>query len=295
MKIKDQNNRATLEKRARVEGARKPEVEKNSARAGSFRDLLEGKSGGEKQPADARLAADKESGDKGAMALFRAEREDNALQNDALRGRQHIAEKGDREQLGSSLLEQREVQKQDSRDTSHQRLEQRHEERISEHRAEDMEARSCDSQDSSNPAERTSISSAPVAAREEEHSSSLAAENARDELGGPDALGADQKGEVAQAASPEQARRQEVVELANKLVRACQVGTDQQARKVMMLDVRVPGRGSIRVRLRQEGNGISVRMRADNDELKALLRKHQGAMRDAAHEQGVTFSRIDVV
>ena len=86
-----------------------------------------------------------------------------------------------------------------------------------------------------------------------------------------------------------------MVELANKLVRACQVGTDQQARKVMMLDVRVPGRGSIRVRLRQEGNGISVRMRADNDELKALLRKHQGAMRDAAHEQGVTFSRIDVV
>ena len=66
-------------------------------------------------------------------------------------------------------------------------------------------------------------------------------------------------------------------------------------RKVMMLDITVPGRGKVRVRLRREGHGVSVRMRADGEGLRALLRGQRAGMLDAARERGVRFSQLEIV
>jgi hypothetical protein len=315
MKIKDQRNRTKLERHVRAKESREPRADKKDAGVSSFRDLLQGKSDGEKKAPEGRLAAEKEPNGEGADELVRTEREDNNLQDTALHGRQQRAEKGEREQREHSFQERREVETHETRDKSHQRLEHRHRDRLTERRESPGEARAHDQQDSSNPAERASPGDSrrasaaggrsPAAdspdksvkntSSDDGAASSLAAEKSLEAVGANNAVGAEQMNEVGQASSPESARRQEVAELAGKLVRACQVGQDQQQRKVMMLDVRVPGRGNIRVRLRQEGDGISVRMRADNDELKSLLRSHQGVMRDTANEQGVSFTRIDVV
>jgi hypothetical protein len=96
-------------------------------------------------------------------------------------------------------------------------------------------------------------------------------------------------------ATADSAKAEEVRQLAEKLVEACQTGLDQQGRQVMMLDVQVPGRGGVRVRLRRQGDGVEVRLRADNEALGDLLRARQGALRDGMAGRGVVMSRLEVV
>jgi hypothetical protein len=104
-------------------------------------------------------------------------------------------------------------------------------------------------------------------------------------------------GEQVKEAAPsaDTARAEEVRQLAERLVEACETGIDQQGRQVMMLDVQVPGRGGVRVRLRKQGDGVEVRLRADNAALGELLRARQGTLRDGMSERGITLSRLEVV
>jgi len=261
MKIHDKKP-TTIERRSKDGTAREKRADKQGAHRSSFSELLAKDGDGKK--GQGILDHANKSGEQRASgdALAARSQEDASLLD-----RQQLTEHGERKQHTLSFREQREVHKYEHRLETHDRVEQRY--------------------DPSRPA-----------AREQRREDALAAGEGVDALGEmPSPERVDRaSGEVGQAgATPESARREEVRALANKLVDACQVGQDQQARKVMMLDLRVPGRGNIRVRLRQEGNGISVRMRADNDELKSLLRAHQGSLRDAANERGAPFARIDIV
>ncbi len=73
------------------------------------------------------------------------------------------------------------------------------------------------------------------------------------------------------------------------------VGADIHGRKVVMLNVQCPGRGSVRIRLRKEEAGVSVRVRADNDELSSLLHDHQDQLRDAMSKKGLALTNLEVV
>ncbi len=73
------------------------------------------------------------------------------------------------------------------------------------------------------------------------------------------------------------------------------VGADIHGKKVVMLNVECPGRGSVRIRLRKEETGVSVRVRADNDELSGLLETHQDQLRDAMSKKGLALANLEVV
>ena len=90
----------------------------------------------------------------------------------------------------------------------------------------------------------------------------------------------------------EQAR---VHEIAQRLVKAVHVGQDQRARKVVMMDIEVPGYGNLRARLTRQGDGIEVRLRAEDPALSRLLRSQRGTLADQARANGVTLRQIDVV
>ena len=86
-----------------------------------------------------------------------------------------------------------------------------------------------------------------------------------------------------------------VSEVAAEIVKAIRVGEDQQARRVLFLDVTVPGHGELRIRLRRDGGGLEVRIRADNDGLARLMRENQEALRQAGKEKGMEMTSIQVV
>ncbi|MEZ4460289.1 MAG: flagellar hook-length control protein FliK [bacterium] len=73
------------------------------------------------------------------------------------------------------------------------------------------------------------------------------------------------------------------------------VGTDMNGRQVVMLNVQCPGRGNVKIRLRQEQDGVSVRARADNDELAGLLQEHQGELKQAMDKKGMKLAQLEVV
>ncbi len=99
--------------------------------------------------------------------------------------------------------------------------------------------------------------------------------------------------DVQETSSPQDVRQ--VAVMAEQLVQACHVGQDKLARKVMMLDVDVPGKGQMRVRLTRDGDGVNVRMRASDESTRSWLKAHQGQLRDEAAARGVVLKRIDVV
>lgn len=82
--------------------------------------------------------------------------------------------------------------------------------------------------------------------------------------------------------------------VARQILRALRVGADQNARKVVFLDVTVPGHGDLRVRLRRDGDGFEARLRADNDGLARLLQAHTDDLRHAAEDNGVHFTSLQV-
>ncbi len=89
--------------------------------------------------------------------------------------------------------------------------------------------------------------------------------------------------------------RAKVAELADKLVEKAQVGTDAAGRQIMLLDVEVPGRGKVHIRLRKRGGGFELRMRPENEEFARDLRHEREHFRQSAAEHGVDFSSIDIV
>lgn len=108
----------------------------------------------------------------------------------------------------------------------------------------------------------------------------------------PDGHGIQQTADAGPAAGTDRA---EVAQLANKIVEAFYVGQDARAKKIVMMDVNVPGRGSVRVRLSKTGDSVDVRMRADNEDLARLLRAHREDLRESGASKGVNFANIEVV
>jgi hypothetical protein len=101
----------------------------------------------------------------------------------------------------------------------------------------------------------------------------------------------------AEAAAPSDRteQRAQVAELARKLVDRAHVGQDASGRQIMLLDLEVPGRGNVRVRLRRRGEGFELRMRPENDEFARDLRHEREHFRQSAAEGGVDFSSIEIV
>ena len=87
---------------------------------------------------------------------------------------------------------------------------------------------------------------------------------------------------------------QTVDEVARRVVEAIHVGRDHRQRQVLFLDVKIPGRGDIRIRLRQEGGGYAVRMRTDNDGLARELQSGAEQLRQAGAQRGVMLQTIEV-
>lgn len=85
-----------------------------------------------------------------------------------------------------------------------------------------------------------------------------------------------------------------IARLSRELVEACHVGQDQRQRKVVMLDIQLPGQGRIRARLRHSASGVEVRLRADTPALSALLKRHKGALHERARERGLHLSRVEI-
>lgn len=96
---------------------------------------------------------------------------------------------------------------------------------------------------------------------------------------------------VAQSATTD---RQAVAQLVDKLVRSCQLGQDQKARRVMLMEVEIPGRGNVHVRLQQQSQGLEVRFRARDEPTAQLLRAHQGQLEEGMRQRGVAVSRVSV-
>lgn len=84
-------------------------------------------------------------------------------------------------------------------------------------------------------------------------------------------------------------------EVARQVLNAVGVGEDAQARRVVFLDVTVAGQGDVRIRLRRDGGGMEVRMRADNDHLARSLRQGVDELRQRGSEAGVEMTSIQVV
>ncbi len=102
------------------------------------------------------------------------------------------------------------------------------------------------------------------------------------------------RAEAADATEAAEAPR-EVDAVVQEMVEACFVGEDAQARKVVMLEIALPGRGMVRARIRRERDGVSVRLRAKDPETKELLRAHKDEFVKGASERGVDLKEVDIV
>ncbi|WP_430687893.1 hypothetical protein [Lujinxingia sediminis] len=87
----------------------------------------------------------------------------------------------------------------------------------------------------------------------------------------------------------------ELGEIVEAMVKAAQAGEDAQGRKVMFLELDVPGRGTLRVRLLKEHDGYAVRMRASDEGLARELLSAQSEMVRGAGARGVRFNAVEVV
>lgn len=83
--------------------------------------------------------------------------------------------------------------------------------------------------------------------------------------------------------------------IAREIVETLHVGHDAQARKIMLVDVQIPGKGNVRIRLRRQGDNIEVRMRTQDQDLARTLRAGRDELREAGQKKGVNFTSIEVV
>lgn len=83
-------------------------------------------------------------------------------------------------------------------------------------------------------------------------------------------------------------------QIVDKMVEAVHVGQDERARRVVMMDVVVPGMGRLRVRLKRTRQGVEVRLRAEAPELTKLLRTHKSELMDSARGRGLEMTRVEI-
>jgi hypothetical protein len=83
--------------------------------------------------------------------------------------------------------------------------------------------------------------------------------------------------------------------LAAEVAKSVKVGVDRAKRQVVLMDVEVPGRGTVHVRLRRQGERFDVRLRADDHGLARMLRRHRDDLRQAGDDAGVSFGELRVV
>lgn len=72
-------------------------------------------------------------------------------------------------------------------------------------------------------------------------------------------------------------------------------GTDASGRKIVMLRVSCPGHGQVRIRLRQDADGITVRLRPETQELASLLEANKDQLGQALSARGMTLANLEVV
>ena len=87
----------------------------------------------------------------------------------------------------------------------------------------------------------------------------------------------------------------ELGQISREILQALRRGEDAQQRRVVFLEVRVPGLGDLRVRLRREGDSVSVRLRADNDGLARAVRAELPQLREAGAARGILFAHLEVL
>lgn len=103
------------------------------------------------------------------------------------------------------------------------------------------------------------------------------------------------RSEDVQSMKASKGKNAAMAEVARQIVEAVQVGEDGHSRRVVFLDVTVPGRGEVRIRLRRDGGGMEVRMRAGNDALARSLQEGAEELRHRGAKKGIQFTSIQVV
>lgn len=102
-------------------------------------------------------------------------------------------------------------------------------------------------------------------------------------------------GEAAPNTGADPAKKEELQKLISKMVEKIQVGEDARKRKTIIMQVEVPGRGQVNVRLRKDGDSYDLRLRAKDPSFAHALKSEQGELRRMGAEKGLRFTRIDVV
>lgn len=106
------------------------------------------------------------------------------------------------------------------------------------------------------------------------------------------------RGRTESPAAPDRRNRggepERVRQIADEIVRAARVGRDAEGRDVLMLEVDLPGRGDLRVRLRRDGSGFETRFRTDDHRLARDLRENDDKLRESAARRGVELTDIEV-
>lgn len=87
---------------------------------------------------------------------------------------------------------------------------------------------------------------------------------------------------------------QHIQRLAEDMVKAVRVGRDEQRRRLVMMDVEVPGRGELRIRMRRDGESYDVAFRTDDRDLRQDVSRGTNALRQAVDERGVRLGSVRV-
>ena len=199
-------------------------------------------------------------------------------------GDAHRAEEVATEAAFEGLMDEHSERSIEVRDAFTTREHDRHHDRLVEHRDQDIERHT------EHVGERVDQDRAPLWSDTER-------EEAPAEIAVEAAPLIEQEAPVERAkAEPLTPRdRTDLDQIAKQMVQACHVGEDARARRVALLDIHVPGRGQVRVRMRQGMHGVEVRMRASDDALRSLLSARRDQLRHGAADRGVVFSTIEVV
>lgn len=85
-----------------------------------------------------------------------------------------------------------------------------------------------------------------------------------------------------------------VEQIVDRMVEAVHVGQDERARRVVLIDVVVPGMGRLRARLKRTRQGVEVRLRAEAPELTRLLRGQRAEIMDTARARGIEMTKVEI-
>ncbi|MEM1350290.1 MAG: hypothetical protein AAGI01_17150 [Myxococcota bacterium] len=78
------------------------------------------------------------------------------------------------------------------------------------------------------------------------------------------------------------------------MVEACHMGQDAEGRKVIVLELMVPGRGRLLARLRRTRQGVRVQLRAEDKGFARELNQARGELLEGARSRGAKLLSVDV-